>query len=132
MSDINENAISDLLKTKALIDQIGPDAFVKNIAPNRSEIENILFSQTTIEKSELITTIKNHCSVLNNYYQTDSSKKLDLKEDQLINLVVSAFTVGYTLGSGEQAMAALPILALAGVNLELGQEIANIVEKPSA
>lgn len=132
MSDINENAISDLLKTKALIDQIGPDAFVKNIASNRSEIENILFSQTTIEKSELITMIKNHCSVLNNYYHTDATSTLDLKEEQLINLVVSAFTVGYTLGSGEQAMAALPILALAGVNLELGQEIANIVKKPSA
>lgn len=135
MTAMNEEIFSDLLKTKALIDKIGPDAFVKKIAPNRSEIESILFSQTEVERAELITMIKNHIIVMNNYYHTANTTPLNVKEEQLINLVVSAFTVGYTMGVGKQAMTALPILALAGANMEIGKEVVaefiNMLQKPA-
>lgn len=135
MTEINEDTFSDLLKTKALIDQIGPDAFVKSIAPNRSEIESILLSRTEVERAELISMIKNHLSVMNNYYHTADTSLLNVKEEQLINLVVSAFTVGYTMGVGKQAMAALPILALAGANIEIGKEVVTefigVIKKPA-
>ncbi len=131
MATTTEDTFEDLLKTKALIDKIGPDEFVKNIASKRSEIEDVLFSRVEVDRDELLAMIKNHLMVLNNYYQNAEGSTLNLSESQVANLAVACLTVGYTMGVGKEAMAALPILALAGANLELGETIVNMLKHPT-
>ncbi len=118
------NELDKLLKDMGASD-LGKIAI--DFKSKKPEIESQLASLNPFSESNTIKMIIDYAAILNAYYGEKVS------EDHLMEHIVAAtFAVAYGIGQGQEITKALPVLAVAGINEEIGKKILENYKKFNA
>lgn len=120
--DDEQEYLQKIIESQKLIDSVGEAEFAKMMFEKRSEMEDLFRSYSPFTDTNAINIIVD-CALILDAYHSKQKKPNTKRREQFEHLLVSCFNVGYALGVGKDCPAALPILALSGVNMELGKKL---------
>ncbi|MGE3319683.1 MAG: hypothetical protein AB7I18_10355 [Candidatus Berkiella sp.] len=106
----------------ALIDSIGESEFAKIMIPKRKEMEELFRSQSPFTDQNAINIIINYALILDEHHSQEE-KEATKRRERYEHLLVACFNAGYALGVGKDCPSALPIMALAALNIDMGKKL---------
>lgn len=114
--------IQKIIESQQLIDSVGEAEFAKMMVDKRNEMEDLFRSYSPFIETNAINIIVD-CALILDAYHSEEKKPNSKRREHLEHLLVSCFNVGYALGVGKDCPSALPIIALSGLNMEMGKKI---------
>lgn len=114
--------LQKIIESQQLIDSVGEAEFAKLMVDKRTEMEDLFRSYSPFVETNAINIIVDFALILDAYH-SKQKKPNNKRREQYEHLLVSCFNVGYALGVGKDCPSALPIIALSGLNMDMGQKI---------
>ncbi len=120
--DEQQEYIQKIMESQQLIDSVGEAEFAKMMVDRRNEMEDLFRSYSPFVETNAINIIVD-CALILDAYHSKQKKPSTKRREHFEHLLVSCFNVGYALGVGKDCPSALPIIALSGLNMDMGQKI---------